>query len=54
MPSPLTATLNNLALLYGFPKKLLAGVEEQEAIGPQEETVKFPFPYKDFADSTRS
>jgi hypothetical protein len=54
MPSPLTATLNNLAPLYGFPKKLLAGVEEQEAIGPQEETVKFTFPYKDFADSTRS
>ena len=44
MPSPLTATLNNLALLYGFPEKSLAGVEEPEAPGPQEETVKFPFP----------
>jgi hypothetical protein len=53
MPSPLTATLNNLALLYGFPEKSLAGVEEQEAIGPHEETVKFPFPCKDSADSIR-
>ena len=53
MLSPLTATLNNLALLYGFLEKSLASVAEQQATGPQEETVKFPFPYKGFADSTR-